>query len=86
MTATLGYLAAKGDDRIASTTAPATMVYFRDVGEIGVFIDDYRFEVLRKHMADRGYFEVHHLQDMFSMLREKDLIWSFAEAGYLRGK
>ena len=30
----------------------------------------------REHMADKGYLEAHHLQDMFSMLRENDLIGS----------
>jgi polyhydroxyalkanoate synthase len=86
VTATLGYLAALGDDRIASATTLATMVDFKDVGEIGVFIDDDRLEILRSHMDEKGYLEAHHLQDMFSMLREKDLIWSFVEANYLRGE
>ena len=36
-------------------------------------------------MEEKGYLEAHHLQDMFSMLRENDLIWSFYEANYLRG-
>ncbi len=85
VTATLAWLAANGDDRIASATTLATMVDFEDVGEIGVFVDDYRLQVLREHMEDKGYLESHHLQDMFSMLRERDLIWSFYEANYLRG-
>jgi polyhydroxyalkanoate synthase len=85
VTAMLGYLAAKGDDRINSATTLATMVDFKDVGEIGVFIDDDRLDVLRAHMEEKGYLEAHHLQDMFSMLRENDLIWSFFEANYLRG-
>ncbi|WP_171181521.1 alpha/beta hydrolase [Ruegeria sp. HKCCD8929] len=86
VTATLGYLAAMGDDRINSATTLATMVDFNDVGEIGVFIDENRLEVLRSHTAEKGYLEAHHLQDMFSMLRENDLIWSFYEANYLRGR
>ncbi|MCV2865972.1 PHA/PHB synthase family protein [Albidovulum sediminicola] len=85
VTATLGYLAATGDQRINAATTLATMVDFNDVGEIGVFIDDNRLKVLREHMKDKGYLENRHLQDMFSMLREKDLIWSFVEASYLRG-
>jgi polyhydroxyalkanoate synthase len=85
VTSMLGYLAAQGDDRINSATTLATMVDFKDVGEIGVFIDDDRLEVLRAHMEETGYLESHHLQDMFSMLRENDLIWSFFEANYLRG-
>lgn len=85
VTAMLGYLAAKGEDRINSATTLATMVDFNDVGEIGVFIDDNRLEILRSHMEEKGYLEAHHLQDMFSMLRENDLIWSFYEANYLSG-
>lgn len=85
VTAMLGYLAAKGDDRINAATTLATMVDFKDVGEIGVFIDDDRLEILRAHMEEKGYLESHHLQDMFSMLRENDLIWSFYEANYLQG-
>ncbi|WP_424966224.1 PHA/PHB synthase family protein [Dinoroseobacter sp. S375] len=85
VTAMLGYLAAKGDDRINAATTLATMVDFKDVGEIGVFIDEERLEILRAHMEEKGYLESHHLQDMFSMLRENDLIWSFYEANYLQG-
>ena len=86
VTAMLAYLAGKGDDRIATATTLATMVDFENVGEIGVFVDDDRLESMRHHMAEKGYLDAHHLQDMFSMLREKDLIWSFVEANYLRGK
>ncbi|WP_425092314.1 PHA/PHB synthase family protein [Tropicimonas sp. S265A] len=86
VTSMLGYLAAKGDDCINAATTLATMVDFKDVGEIGVFIDDNRLEILRAHMEEKGYLESYHLQDMFSMLRENDLIWSFFEANYLRGK
>jgi polyhydroxyalkanoate synthase len=85
VTAMLGYLAAKGDDRINTATTLATMVDFKDVGEIGVFIDDDRLETLRSHMEEKGYLDAYHLQDMFSMLRENDLIWSFYEANYLQG-
>lgn len=85
VTATLAYLAAIRDNQINSATTLATMVDFENVGEIGVFIDDNRLEILRSHMADKGYLDAHHLQDMFSMLRENDLIWSFYEANYLRG-
>ncbi len=86
VTAMLGYLEATGEaGRINSATTLATMVDFSDVGEIGVFIDDNRLEILREHMAETGYLEAHHLQDMFSMLRENDLIWSFYDRNYLRG-
>jgi polyhydroxyalkanoate synthase len=86
VTAMLGYLQGIGDDRVASATTLATMVDFEDVGEIGVFIDDDRLASMRYHMAEKGYLDAHHLADMFSMLRERDLIWSFVEANYLRGQ
>ena len=86
VTATLAYMAAKGDKRVKTATTLATMVDFTDVGEIGVFIDRDRLQVLREHMAEKGYLENHHLQDMFSMIRENDLIWSFHVMNYLMGK
>jgi len=86
VTATLAYLAAKGDDRIAAATTLATMVDFADVGEIGVFVDRDRLKAMAEHMADTGYLENHHLQDMFSMIRENDLVWSFHVMNYLMGK
>ncbi len=86
VTATLAFLAARGDNRIVTATTLATMVDFTNVGEIGVFIDRERLEVLREHMAETGYLENHHLQDMFSMIRENDLVWSFHVMNYLMGK
>jgi len=85
VTATLAYLAAKNDKRIAAATTLATMVDFADVGEIGVFIDNERLASLRDHMAETGYLEAHHMQDMFSMIRENDLVWSYHVMNYLMG-
>ncbi|GAU86768.1 alpha/beta hydrolase [Bosea sp. BIWAKO-01] len=84
--ATMAWMAARSDKRIATATILATMVDFTDVGEIGVFIDRARLQVLREHMAEKGYLENHYLQDMFSMVRENDLIWSFHVMNYLMGR
>lgn len=87
VTATLAVLAARGTaDRIGCATTLATMVDFTNVGEIGVFIDDDRLKALRAHMKTTGYLENHHLQDMFAMIRENDLVWSFHVMNYLMGK
>ncbi len=85
VTATLAYLAAKGDNRVASATTLATMVDFTDVGEIGVFIDDERLATMREHLAETGHLEGHQMKDMFSMIRENDLVWSFHVMNYLMG-
>lgn len=86
VTATLAFLAARQDDRIITATTLATMVDFTNVGEVGVFIDRERLEALRQHMASTGYLENYHLQDMFSMIRENDLVWSFHVMNYLMGQ
>jgi polyhydroxyalkanoate synthase subunit PhaC len=86
VTATLALLAARDDKRIVTATTLATMVDFTNVGEVGVFIDRERLVALRSHMAEKGYLENHHLQDMFSMIRENDLVWSFHVMNYLMGR
>jgi polyhydroxyalkanoate synthase len=86
VTATAALLAARKDKRIATATTFATMVDFTDVGEIGVFIDRDRLKALRAHMKEKGYLENHHLQDMFAMIRENDLVWSFHVMNYLMGR
>ena len=84
--ATLAYMAAKDDRRVHSATLLATMVDLRDVGEVSVFIDDDQIESLEKHVAETGYLEAYHLAEMFNMMRENDLIWSFVVNNYLLGR
>lgn len=86
VTATLALLAARNDKRIVTATTLATMVDFTDVGEVGVFIDRDRLAALRISMKEQGYLDNHHLQDMFSMIRENDLVWSFHVMNYLMGR
>ncbi len=84
--ALLAYMAATGDERIKSATFLATMVDFRDVGEVSVFIDEEQLQALEQHVAEKGYLEGHHMADMFNMMRENDLIWSFVVNNYLMGR
>lgn len=83
---TLAYMAAKGDDRVASATLLATMVDLQDIGEVSVFIDDEQLASMDRHMEEKGYLEAHHLAQIFSMMRENDLIWSFVVNNYLMGR
>jgi polyhydroxyalkanoate synthase len=85
--ATLAWLEASGDRRIASATLLASMVDLTNAGEIMVFVDDDQIRSLEHHAAeDGGYLDGHYLADMFSMLREKDLVWSFVVNNYLMGR
>ncbi|MTJ83791.1 MAG: class I poly(R)-hydroxyalkanoic acid synthase [Telmatospirillum sp.] len=86
LAATLGYMAAKGDDRIASATFFATMVDFSDPGELSVFIDEAQLQYLEGKMQQAGYLDGAEMATTFNMLRANDLIWSFVVNNYLLGK
>lgn len=84
--ATLAYLAARGDQRIKAATFLASLFDFNKVGEVSVFIDDEQIANIERHIADKGYLEGRHMMEMFSMMRENDLIWSFVVNNYLLGR
>ena len=86
LASTAAYLAAKGDDRIASATYFATLVDFTDVGDMAVFIDEEQLVSLERRMQERGYLESQDMATAFNMLRANDLIWSFVVDNYLLGK
>ena len=86
LASTLAYLAAHGDDRIASATYFVTLVDFTEVGDMAVFIDEEQISSLEKRMQERGYLEAHDMATSFNMLRANDLIWSFVVNNYLLGK
>ncbi len=84
--ATLAHMAAKGDKRVASVTFFTTMTDFSEPGELGVFIDDEQLQLLEEHMADKGYLEGSYMSQVFNMMRDNDLIWSFVVNNYLLGR
>jgi polyhydroxyalkanoate synthase len=86
LAATLGYLAAKKSDRIASATFFASMIDFEEPGELEVFIDAKQVAALEKRMQERGYLEGSEMATTFNMLRSNDLIWSFVVNNYLLGR
>ncbi len=86
LASTLGYLAAKGEKRIASATFFTTMIDFAEPGEMEIFLDDRSITALEKKMKQRGYLEGHEMAGTFNMMRANDLIWSFVISNYLLGK
>src|ERR1700736_4465590 len=86
LASTAAYLAAKGDDRIASSTYFVTLVDFTDAGDMAVFIDEKQLVSLERRMRERGYLEAQDMATAFNMLRANDLIWSFVVDNYLLGK
>jgi len=86
LAATLGYLAAKKDKRIASATFMTSLLDFTHAGELEVFIDETQVSSLEKKMNERGYLEGSEMANTFNMLRANDLIWSFVINNYLLGR
>src|SRR5436853_2090429 len=84
--ARLGYLAAKGDDRVKSATYFVSLLDFSQPGELGVFIDEVQVANLEKKMNERGYLEGSEMASTFNLLRSNDLVWSFVVNNYLMGK
>lgn len=86
LAATLGYMAATGDERIAAATFFVTLTDFVDSGELSVFIDEEQLSRLEDKMSKRGYLEGNEMATTFNMLRANDLIWSFVVNNYLLGQ
>ena len=84
--ATLAYMAEKKDDRVKSATFFTTMVDFSEPGELGVFIDEPQLQRLDEHMEKTGYLDGQYMSQVFNMMRDNDLIWSFVVNNYLLGR
>ena len=84
--ATLAYMAAKKDKRVASASFLVSLLDFSIPGELGVFIDEAQVGALEKRMNERGYLEGREMAATFNLLRANDLVWSFVIHNYLLGK
>jgi polyhydroxyalkanoate synthase len=87
LSATLAYMAAKGDNRVNSATFFAAQADFSEAGDLQIFIDDEQLESMKQTMeAAGGVLEGKKMGTTFNMLRANDLIWSFVVSNYLLGK
>ncbi|MEZ5829115.1 MAG: class I poly(R)-hydroxyalkanoic acid synthase [Hyphomicrobiales bacterium] len=86
LASTLAYLAAKGDDRIASASFLTAQVDFSEAGDLLIFIDDTQLKSLEEMMAEQGYLDGSRMATVFNLLRPRDLIWPYVVNNYLLGK
>ncbi len=86
LAATLAYMTAVSDKRIASATFFASLVDFTDAGDLKVFVDAEQLKAVEQRMAEQGYLEGSQMANAFNMLRPNDLIWSYYVNNYLKGK
>jgi poly[(R)-3-hydroxyalkanoate] polymerase subunit PhaC len=84
--ATLGYMAATRDERIASATFFAAQVDFEKAGDLLVFVDEEQVTGVERQMAGKGYLEGKRMANAFNLLRSNDLIWSYVVSNYLKGR
>ena len=86
MALTLAYMAATGDDRIASATLFTTQVDFTDPGDLKVFTDTETIQNVEAQMETTGYLDGSRMANAFNMLRPNDLIWSYVVNNYIKGQ
>jgi polyhydroxyalkanoate synthase len=84
--ASLGYMAAKNDNRINAATFFAAQVDFEKAGDLLVYVDEEQVKWIEGRMADKGYLSGKRMADAFNLLRSNDLIWSYVVNNYLLGK
>jgi polyhydroxyalkanoate synthase len=82
----LAWMAKKKDDRFLSATFFTALTDFKEAGELKVFIDDEQLTLLEDHLEHKGYLEGRHMANVFNMMRDNDLIWSFVVNNYLMGR
>jgi polyhydroxyalkanoate synthase len=81
----LAWMAAVGDDRIKSATFLATMLDFKETGELSVFINEEQLRTL-EDAEQRGIPDDDtQTAATLKMLRANDLIWSFVVNNYMLG-
>ena len=81
----LAVLRAQGRDPVASLTLLATMLDFRDTGELSVFIDEAYVRKREQDFAEGGLLHGRELALSFASLRANDLIWHYVVNNYLKG-
>jgi polyhydroxyalkanoate synthase subunit PhaC len=86
LASTMGYLTAKGDNRINSATFFTTQVDFEKAGDLLVYVDEEQVKWIEERMQDKGYLPGNRMADAFNLLRSNDLIWSYVVNNYLLGK
>lgn len=84
--ASLGYMAAKHDDRVNAATFFTTQVDFEKAGDLCVYVDEEQVKWIEGRMEDKGYLPGSRMADAFNLLRANDLIWSNVVNNYLLGK
>jgi polyhydroxyalkanoate synthase len=86
LASTLGYMAARRDERINAVTFLTTQVDFEKAGDLLVYVDDEQVQWIESRMSEKGFLPGARMADAFNLLRSNDLIWSYVVNNYMLGK
>lgn len=80
------YASKKTKSPFKSTTYLATIFDFNNAGDLTVFIDEKKLDLLEKQMKLKGVMDGRTLARTFNLLRANDLVWSFVINNYFLGE
>jgi poly[(R)-3-hydroxyalkanoate] polymerase subunit PhaC len=86
LSATLAYMARKGDRSVRAATFFTALADFTDAGEIGVFLDEDFLAGIDAEVSEQGYLHSKYMQRTFSYLRANDLVYAPAIRSYMLGE
>ncbi|MDO5631099.1 MAG: class I poly(R)-hydroxyalkanoic acid synthase [Paracoccus sp. (in: a-proteobacteria)] len=86
LTATLGVLKKRGDDRVNSATFFTTLTDFSELGEFATFLQDDFIGGIEEEVARKGLFSAILMSRTMSFLRANDLVWGPAIRNYMLGE
>ena len=86
LAATLAILARRDEaHKVASATFFTAQVDFDNAGELKLFVDDAKLEMIRQ-ASQGGYLDGRYMAATFNLLRGSDLIWNYVVNHYLLGE
>ena len=86
LSSALAVLAARREQSVASVTLLATMLDFRDPGDIGVYVSDETLTAREPALMAGGRVQGSELAGAFASLRPNDLVWPYVVNNYLKGQ
>ncbi|MBU2534264.1 MAG: class I poly(R)-hydroxyalkanoic acid synthase [Alphaproteobacteria bacterium] len=86
LSATLAYLADRGEEPFKSATFLTTQVDFSKAGDLTLLIGNEQLKAIEAIMAEKGYLDGSRMASVFNMLRPRDLIWPYIVNNYMLGK
>ncbi|MDX2050413.1 MAG: alpha/beta fold hydrolase [Rickettsiaceae bacterium] len=80
------YYRSLGESHFESITLITTLLDFSAPGDLALFINEHTVDSIKQELTGNGLLSGKYIAYTFSLLRSKELIWSFVINNYLLGK